>query len=129
MRNFLLAGVTFVLAGCGLIQASEPPGPYPTDYKATIAAYVRENFFDPYSLRGVAIATPKPGVLAYTSGWLVCFQANAKNRMGGYVGLGNTGYLIKNGKVEVAIKGASDCDNDVYWPWLEMDNRGGGNKT
>jgi hypothetical protein len=123
--SLLLLLLSTALAACGLIEASQPPGEAPLDdYKALVKDYMEEKFFDPYSFRDVAISFPVEGVLDYTSGWLVCVEANAKNRMGGYVGLKRTAFLIKNNQVKVMIEGASICATAIVLPWPEMENRG-----
>jgi hypothetical protein len=125
----LLAELAGVLSGCGLIEAAQPPGEPPAgNYKALIRDYIENTFFDPYSLRDVAISFPVPGVLNFASGWIVCVEANARNRMGGYIGLEKTTFLIKNEQIKAMVEGASICENAAFAPWPIMENRGAGGK-
>lgn len=132
-----------VLAICLLAGACTAPpasfdkelaGPAPTNYKATIAAYIKRTYFDPYSLRDVKISTPSQGRVTITQGvlripvsdqqgWFVCVELNAKNRMGGYVGLTDKGFLLRN---ETIIDDDVECPADTLTtlqPWPELEGK------
>ena len=98
-REFLVACLTLaVLAGCAsLDQPNESLGPFPDDYKTTVREHVLRSFFDPYSIRDASISEPVWSRKGEPNGWLVCLEANAKNRMGGYTGLSRTAYYVRIG--------------------------------
>ena len=117
-----------LLTGCGPIFTFHPEqaGPYPDNYKEIIKAHIERTFFDPYSLRNVSISTPHEGVRGFLSGYRVCLECNAKNRMGGYIGLKRQQYLINNGQVVSAADGHMICDSppyNDYAPWPEMEGK------
>jgi hypothetical protein len=111
-------------------QVNEPA---PANYREIIARHVRENFIDPYSIRDASIAPPKPGQLSRTDaiaveqGWIVCFKANAKNRVGGYTGLKTTAYLIRGGSVITSHSGddhyevRTSCSGVAYESFREVE--------
>jgi hypothetical protein len=123
--NVFVLAVFIALTNCGgPIQSdsgpSRDPGPFPNDYKSILAQEIKRTYFDPHSLRDVSISTPIAGNLPHTvTGWVVCMEANGKNRMGGYVGLKTYGFLIRNG---VVIYSESDmttglCRFQSLSPW------------
>lgn len=126
MRKLIaLAGLA--LAGCA---GTGDPGPYPANYKQLIAGYVRANYADPYSMRDVAVGAPVPGHYGATDGWWVCFQENAKNRMGGYTGLRQSAFFIAQDQIHAAdldmgyaLEAA--CAGRTISPWPEMEMAGG----
>lgn len=109
-----------LLSGC----ATNDPGPAPTDYKEQIAQFIRANFYDPYSLQDVAIGTPVFQHGLARSSWAVCFQANAKNRFGGYAGLRLSVYTFRNGQLDVGDIDAyivpDACAPGILKPWPEL---------
>lgn len=109
--NIALIGLVLLIAGCASNSNESRPidpkvaGTYPTNYKQLVRENVRKTFFDPYSLRDVAISEPQPGRLLLQTtgpGWIVCLEANAKNKMGGYVGLRRTAFLIIEGEIRAS---------------------------
>ena len=84
-------------------------GPYPFEYEAMVNWYIERNFFDPGSVQGLVIAKPIPGwqskAMVKTTRdntdctWYIGFAANAKNRMGGYIGRQDNGIWVKNGVI------------------------------
>lgn len=126
IKKFGLLIVALSLCGCSL----GPPNPqqigrYPSNYRALIKAQMKETFYDPYSLRDVSISTPVQAHDLFSQGWLVCVQANAKNRMGGYVGLTTTGYWISRGVITDSFENEELCDRASLVPWPEMEGGGG----
>ena len=123
-------GATFALllalAGCA---TSSPDlasiGPKPSNYREIVAAQVRATFFDPYSIRDAGIAEPFPGgtVITYDwqsgEGWVVCLRANGKNRFGAYIGVKETAFVVRGGKVVHTLDetGALFCSNVRYEPF------------
>ena len=111
-----------VVTGCARDLSPEAVGPYPSDYKRIIADHIRQSYYDPYSLRDVRITTPKIGGNRMgISGWGVCVEANAKNRMGAYVGLTRTTYVINRGKVIYASELEENCQTHMLRAWPEME--------
>lgn len=122
--------ICFILAACGggasqTAGTSQSAGPLPENYKVIVQEEIRKSYFDPYSLRDVSISTPVAGNLPYQSGagagWIVCVEANGKNKMGGYTGLKRTAFLIRNGAF---VGGESEdfvtadiCRTHVFSPW------------
>ena len=115
--------LTVIAAGCAVTPNPEAMGPYPTHYKEVIKTHIQRSFFDPYSLRGVSISMPMQGHLFFQQGWIVCLEANAKNRMGGYIGLQRTAYLLNYDAVLQSMDKAPLCNNPQvsYTPWPEIE--------
>lgn len=126
----LLVLILASLIGCAgnpqqAATATQNAGPFPESYKEIISQEIKRTFFDPYSLRDTSISTPVAGSLPYQSGsgsgWVVCTEANGKNRMGGYVGLTKTAFLIRNGMIVGAeserFVTADICKTHVFASW------------
>ena len=110
LRTCLLAAVAAVcVSGC-VTANPEAIGPYPTNWEQALRETIRKTFFDPYSIRDARATSPQQGHLYFQQGWVVCFEANAKNRMGGYTGLKRTAYLLNNGQVVNAMTDAPMCN-------------------
>lgn len=136
-KEFLVAYLTLavLLAGCAsLDQPNEFIGPYPHDYKTTIREHVLRSFFDPYSIRDASISEPVRSHTGEPNGWLVCLEANAKNRMGGYTGLSRTAYYLQIGGRLVGSETDDDYANYIctgrtltgmrtltFAPWPELE--------
>ena len=123
MREKIAAVVTCLgIAGCVAPTVTpQNAGPAPENYKAILKAHIEKNYFDPYSLRNVAVSKPALGKIGTNPGWLVCLQSNAKNRMGGYVGLKKDAYVIRNGIVIGSEDAAPVCETLQLEPWPEME--------
>ena len=79
-------------------------GPYPANYKDMVATVLKRMLNDPYSMRDVSIAKPTlDGPLAGFSdqdpAWLICFEANTKNETGGYIGISQAAFAIRDNQV------------------------------
>jgi len=108
------------MSGCMTVKPdSEAIGPYPSNYKEIVKEYVEKSYFDPYSMKSVAITHPVEGHLYFQQGWIVCLQANAKNKIGGYTGLKRNALLINNYSVTQSMTNAPLCKNSQlsYFPW------------
>lgn len=73
----------------------------PLKWEDSVRQAARETFYDPYSLRDVAVSRPFAADAVFDgmnivpmSGMLVCMKANAKNRLGAYVGMMYTAFLF-----------------------------------
>lgn len=110
----LLFVLMLVLAGCS--TAGAPPAenttPPPVSYRAAVADSVRQSYFDPYSIRDADISAPLYARAVFDgltpiprSGWIVCVKANAKNRMGAYIGRELTVFLFKGPAVDFVLSG------------------------
>src|SRR5262245_2767926 len=118
LTNSFLCAVALTLAGCSGATpegAANSSNPYPGNYRELAAGYIREHFFDPYSIRDAEIAPPKlamgPGLLgdgSFATPWVVCVRANAKNRFGAYIGRTATGIQVYRGKAVGAYGGPAD---------------------
>jgi len=110
-----------VILVCALLGACVTPnpqaiGPYPTDSEQIVREHVRQAFFDPYSIRDARITPPHEGQIFFQQGWIVCLEANAKNRMGGYTGLKRTAFLINNNRVVNMLADAPLCNSsELYY--------------
>lgn len=105
-----------VLAGCAATTmkpaSTAEAGPPPVNYRAAVAANVKETFFDPYSVRDATISAPLYATSVFDGasfvarkGWIVCMKANSKNRMGGYVGQQLTVFVFKGETVDISLSG------------------------
>lgn len=134
MGKRTLVLLALLVGACAPTVDNSKSGPYPDNYRQLVAAHVRQNFFDPYSIRDASVSEPVKGAMnvvgkpAWTpaqQGWLVCLRVNAKNRMGGYTGLSTTGYLISNGAiVDSDEQPGPVCDARTFLPWPELEIAG-----
>lgn len=90
----LLALILLLTAGCvgtdpAAIKATMDRD-LPDNYKSLIIQSVRKDFFDPYSIRSAGLAEPR----IFVNTVVVCIEANAKNKLGGYTGLKPTAYVF-----------------------------------
>lgn len=115
------AAATLSLAACTGRISEADAGPRPVNYRATLRQYIVETFFDPYSMMDVAVSEPVPGTVMLHNGWIVCFQANAKNRFGAYSGLQRSSYLFQGENLTVDPDGqALACNGVPLQPWPGM---------
>lgn len=121
-------GAAVMLGGCGNYQNLPPPAvatmtDLPTDYRQQIVKQVRTTFFDPYSIRDAEISEPFPNKSVIA----VCIKMNAKNRMGGYIGIKPTAYYFKNGGFAFSETDFAPvvCDKAKYGPFPEIDSAPG----
>ena len=126
------ADVVFVIGilvtGCAAPPSQdnlEDIGPYPyaADFKPVVMAHIRKTFVDPYSIRSASVSQAVRGHLEGQQGWLVCVEANAKNRVGGYVGLQRAAVLLKHGQVALSRPDSGVCNGPSwsYLPWPELE--------
>jgi len=120
--------ILIAVSACSVTPDPQKIGPYPDDYRAIIKAHIHKTYFDPYSIRDASVSDPQQGYIYFQQGWIVCVQDNAKNRLGGYVGLTTTAYLINHGEIVDSQDGvgAAMCKNVTMIPWPELE--GGGDK-
>lgn len=126
MRAVLVIGLVATLSGCttmGKPNASFSE-PYPDNYRQLVVDGIRQNYFDPYSVRDAEIAVPRQGPswdIGGKDGWVVCVRANAKNRLGGYVGKSDSAFMIVGGKVVSYLDGPAPyyCGDVTYSPFPE----------
>jgi len=102
------------LAGCSTAGAPPTTGTTapPVAYRTAVAASIKATFVDPYSIRDATISAPLYAGAVFDGvtpiprkGWIVCTRANAKNRMGGYIGQSLTVFLFKGETVDISIGG------------------------
>ncbi|WP_025036107.1 hypothetical protein [Bradyrhizobium sp. DOA9] len=139
MRWVLLATCALALAGCQTSGEATPSanaataGAPPANYRQLAADYVKSSFKDPYSIRDAEIAPPKPGTGpslnsdGFTTPWVVCLRANAKNSMGAYTGRKVTALALSNEKVVNAWDETQYsrmvCEGVAYTPFPEIEEK------
>lgn len=80
-------------------------GPKPENVQEVITPHLRHVLFDPESVSLFAVTSApekcgkKCGMGTPVYGWCTSVEYNAKNRLGGYVGLAKHTYMVRNGKV------------------------------
>ena len=101
------------LSGCATmptqkeISALDYGPPLTIDHQAVIKGYFEEVLYDPYSAHYKFETPPRlywykePPLLGNKlyAGYVVFVGVNAKNRMGGYVGMKKYGFLFKNDRI------------------------------
>lgn len=122
-----------ILSACATRDSAEIKqlaGPYPANYRNISLQYLKKTLVDPYSVRDAEIAIP---VARYSwvmtdpgPGWVVCWRANSKNRMGGYTGIEESRIFIRNGVAMYSDSGFAPYYNSTAtysaWPELEKLN-------
>lgn len=125
MKNSHLFAVAMgaLLTGCAVTPNPDAIGPYPSDYKGNLKSHILRTFFDPYSIRSASVSQPIQGHIFFQQGWIVCLELNAKNRMGGYIGLQRTAYLLNRGNIVQTMEKAPLCNAAKlsYSPWPELE--------
>lgn len=114
---------SIIITGCTVTPNPQAIGPYPSRYKEIVKSYVEQTYFDPYSMRSVEISTPVQGYIFFQQGWIVCLQNNAKNRMGGYIGLKKTAFLINHDRITQQLDNMPLCNELELSPWPELEGR------
>lgn len=132
MRGSVAAGVLMLaVGGCAssgggpqLSPAARLAADAPPNYKALVAARLRETLKDPYSVREAGISAPFLGVegLIWGERTLVCIRMNGKNSFGAYTGLKYGVAAFKDGRVTgIAESSVMACDSSkVYEPFPEL---------
>lgn len=100
--------------------------PFPANYRAIVVEGIKEYFFDPYSVRDAEISEPRvapPFDLGGREGWAVCLRANAKNRMGAYVGRRESVMMIAGDRVIAYTEGPAPyyCNDASFSPFPELE--------
>ena len=143
MRYLLAAVPAIALALSACSTTTDAPtsgdaGSPPTNYRDAVAANVRSTFFDPYSIRDASISQPLYASAVFDGqtpiprhGWIVCLRANAKNKMGGYIGQEVTAMLFEGDTIVLSIGGPDfqgqvqeECTPAVYSPFPEIEQKG-----
>lgn len=127
LARVALAFGVVATAGCARMEVISPEqaGAYPSTYREDVRAFVMEHFKDPYSLRDVQISAPQPvSIGGYGKGYRACLRLNAKNSMGGYIGLTAYELMLANGLVRDTSMGEWGCEGVRYEPWPEMEMLG-----
>lgn len=131
LKGTAAAAFAAVVSACAGQAPSSTADIPPANHRNIIAAGIRDAFVDPYSIRDAEIAPPKRAVGpslntdGFTTPWIVCVRANAKNRMGGYTGRQVVAFAVNGGKVvnswdEKHYSGAV-CDGVAYEPFPEIE--------
>ena len=108
----MITGIVFVLAGCATMPTAEEIAqldygqPITVDCQTAVKDHFRRVLFDPYSAQYEFQEprqfwfkeSPLLGGRLY-AGYMVFVGVNAKNRLGGYVGMQDYGFLFKNDEI------------------------------
>jgi hypothetical protein len=132
VRKELLAFAAAALVSACASPTQAPPGPpaaqaatadLPANYRAVVAARVRETFFDPYSIRDASISAPIAGQSFLGPVMTICVRANAKNRMGAYIGAKPTSFVFRGGQLTATDSeyAGMTCASAVYEPFPEIE--------
>lgn len=132
VRIFAVIVAVGALAGCsGANQAivGQPKEPAPVEYRALTLAAAKATYFDPYSIRDAQISEPQwlgSWNIGEASGWVVCVRANAKNRMGAYIGIQDTAFMFRGGKMtgnltDLPAGGGYYCGSAVFSAFTELE--------
>ncbi|TAW88373.1 hypothetical protein ELI13_06360 [Rhizobium ruizarguesonis] len=124
-RTILLAGVA-VVSGC--VSAEQLDKIYGSQTTPTAAeraaavAYIKTTFYDPYSIRDASISNAL--TLLDTGYRSICVRFNAKNRMGGYVGMTSTSLRFQGAAVVSSLQDAPGCNTArlTYSSFPELEN-------
>jgi hypothetical protein len=93
---------------------------------AFVEEYITQAFYDPSSIKGLKIKEPVYGKIFVGNyfpmpqkGWVICFQASAKNLMGSYTGIKKFSIGVQN--MELKPHGGIDVgwQNCRNANWLE----------
>lgn len=116
-------------AGCTSTPEPQYVGkPLSPEEKRATLAYVKEKFFDPYSIRSASIAPGTRAAPSGMSGRVVCYRLNAKNQYGAYTGMQTWGVAVKDGKAVGSsllwphgLPGDFFCPDAKWEPWPEAE--------
>lgn len=112
LRLLFVAALTLVLAACQSSserQASiDQAVPAPASVKAAIVRDARDYLVDPYSIRDAEISYMQFNARSGLH-WL-CVKANARNRMGGYVGRQALEVWVRAGELAGNLPNSPACN-------------------
>jgi hypothetical protein len=118
-----------ILAGCASNPTKEQIssadfGSYPSDYAAIVKSQIGYRLKDPSSaIFNIPNQTPKKRWMRefdkVSYGYTVCFDVNAKNSYGGYVGSQRHYAFISNGTIVSTSLGVGP-DKAMYWEYMKM---------
>lgn len=123
LKNIALISGCIALAACsgpGQLRSDgyEHIGPYPTNWKKITSEYIKDSYFDPYSVRDSEAAPPVRQKAVFFDSWVVCIRNNAKNKMGGYTGRQTSSLSIQQGQiVHVRSNDDFDCRSARFEPF------------
>lgn len=119
MTILKLAAAALAIVAAGCQTTPQDAGPRPSNLRALMKDYIKNNYFDPYSLRDVEIGEPE--LWEGRGGWVFCFKANGKNQMGAYTGLTTKVYMVRDGKIIDFVEGTGPdqfCSTRKTSPWV-----------
>lgn len=130
LKKYIIITSTLLLAACTSEQTplAAPKTLQPENYKQKVIQHVRQNYFDPYTVRDASISKPfAVNRIGHGEVWFVCVRSNAKNRMGGYTGIKPTAYWFRNGEIAPTSNESSqyddfNCAYAQYSPFPEIEN-------
>ncbi len=144
LKRFQIIGfvaAAAILAGCSTTSApsaNSNAGSPPSNYRATVTAKAKQSFIDPYSVRDATISQPLYASAIFDGltpfprkAWIVCIQANAKNRLGGYTGQQYTLIAFKGDAADFVLSGPeftgqleSHCSSGTFTAFPEIEGQG-----
>lgn len=94
-----MAALCVALVGCATVDVSRlpDPRPLPSSWRQDIAATMKAELKDPYSVRDASITQPYKTSWAGKSTWGVCVEYNAKNSFGAYTGKDAAFFFLVDG--------------------------------
>jgi hypothetical protein len=118
MKKTIIILATLLLSNCVSIDPKSiiaSSGNKPTNQEAIsyVKNYLNDTLLDRESLRDLKVKEPFAGSYAFNKGWIICFQYNAKNVMGGYAGSSQDQIIVKNKNASIL-----SSFNQPTNPWL-----------
>jgi hypothetical protein len=126
MRTAIIIAASTLLASCvssdQMQQIFNSQAPPTSDERAAAIRYIKDTFYDPYSIRDASISNVV--TLEDTGIRAACVRFNAKNRMGGYVGKTATSLRFRGSMVISALQDAPSCMDQRlrYQNFPELEN-------
>lgn len=135
MRIYAIA-IAIIVSGCTSTGSIAPPNSSPpNNYRAAIVTQIKQDFFDPYSIRDASISRPLYASMIFDGvtpiprrAWIVCLRANAKNRMGGYTGIKNSAFIFDGESIRDTLSGYDfqgqvdqHCKAATFQPFPEIE--------
>lgn len=126
--KFVMVMAGLLVGGCAAtgspIDTKAIDSPKPSNHKRIALEFMRTSLFDPYSVRDARVSFPRWGGPVFTPGWVVCVEANAKNRMGAYTGRQTTALVIKNDRVINTGNEMFCGEGTTFEPFPELEQGG-----
>lgn len=125
--NAIILLISLFLFSCATIQPpseeqfkSADYGSYPNNHEDLVKKFMSQLLYDPYSVVYSDWLAPKKGWYGsrggdYEFGYYLCFKMNAKNKLGGFVGVSPFYVFVRNGSVIRYQKGGGSYTNELVY--------------